>query len=348
MIRPCRSAGTEEGPEVRFRKPGPCAVSILRENWFDESRRREVPVKIFFPSAEKGPFPAVFFSHGLGGSREGYAYLGRHWASHGIITVHVTHAGTDKRIFGDRLGVAAAMRGAVMSVENLLHRPLDVRFCIDRLVSLNGEPGSAFHGRIDPVRLAAAGHSMGATTALACAGRLLPDADGAAKDFSDRRIRACVSMSASSGDPESSRMDYIGFHAPCLHMTSTGDASPIGRTEIRHRRVPFDSIRRAGQFLVIFSGGDHMIFSDHRIGPEAAEKAPPSAGPAGLVDGVSENRGDPSSGEKRDSFYHRYIRLATTVFWDAYLKESTESKEWMLGGGLKRALEGTASLEIKS
>ena len=89
-------------------------------------------------------------------------------------------------------------------------------------------------------------------------------------------------MSASSGDLESSRPDYAGFHAPCLHMTSTGDASPIGRTEIRHRRVPFDSIRGPDQFLVIFRDGDHMIFSDHRIGPDAAEKAPPSAGPAGL------------------------------------------------------------------
>jgi hypothetical protein len=337
-----------EDPGVRFRKPGSCAVSILRENWFDESRRREVPVKIFLPSAGEGPFPAVFFSHGLGGSREGYAYLGKHWASHGIVTVHVQHEGTDKRIFNDRLGVAAAMRGAVMSAENLLHRPMDVLFCLEKLVSLSGEKSSALCGTIDRMRLASAGHSMGATTALACAGRLLHGQDGPARDFSDRRIRACVSMSASSGDLESSRPDYAGFHAPCLHMTSTGDASPIGRTEIRHRRVPFDSIGRPDQFLMIFRDGDHMIFSDHRIGPEETEKAPPSAGPAGPPGADPENHGDPSSGEKRDSFHHRYIRLVSTVFWDAYLKESAESKEWMLGGSLKQALAGTASLEIKS
>jgi hypothetical protein len=155
-------------------------------------------------------------------------------------------------------------------------------------------------------------------------------------------------MSASSGDLESSRPDYAGFHAPCLHMTSTEDASPIGRTEVRHRRVPFDAIRRAGQFLVIFRGGDHMIFSDHRIGPNAPEKAPPAPEPDGRGDGAAENSGDPPFSGNRDSFYHAHIRLATAAFWDAYLKDNAESKEWILGGGLKEALEGAASLEIRT
>jgi predicted dienelactone hydrolase len=72
-------------PAGRFRRQGPFPVSILREIWFDEPRLRKVPVKIHFPSTGEGLFPVVFFSHGLGGSREGYAYLGRHWASHGIV-----------------------------------------------------------------------------------------------------------------------------------------------------------------------------------------------------------------------------------------------------------------------
>ena len=55
-------------------------IAIARYDWHDATRDRDVPVKIYFPKDGAGPFPVVLFSHGLGGSREGYEYLGRHWA----------------------------------------------------------------------------------------------------------------------------------------------------------------------------------------------------------------------------------------------------------------------------
>jgi hypothetical protein len=128
-------------------------------------------------------------------------------------------------------------------------------------------------------------------------------------------------------------------------MTATNDASPIGRTEVQNRRVPFDSIRRGDQFLMIFKDGDHMIFSDHRIGTNQGEKRSPflprMRGTAKSSEGFSGEGG-------KDPLYHRYIRLATEAFWDAYLKENPESKKWILEGGLKAALEAMASLEVKS
>ncbi len=328
------SAKISQDIAVRFRRQGPFPVSVLREKGFDASRLREVPVKVHFPATGEGPFPVVFFSHGLGGSREGYAYLGRHWASHGIIAVHVQHAGTDKSLFKGRLDVVVAMRDAAKAAGNLLNRTGDIRFCIDRLLRAGADPRSAFHGRIDPGRIAVAGHSMGAVTALACAGRRLPGTDGAPADRSDPRVRACVSMSASSGDPESSRPFYEDFRTPCLHMTTTNDASPIGGTEARHRRVPYDSIRRGDQFLVIFRGGDHMIFSDHRVGRKITEPDRPSLP---QMSGAAAGREGISDEGKTDPFYHRHIRMATTVFWDAFLNENRSSREWLRGGGLKDA-----------
>ena len=47
---------------------------------------REVPVKISDYPASGGRCPVVIFSHGLGGSRDGDQYLGRHWASHGYVS----------------------------------------------------------------------------------------------------------------------------------------------------------------------------------------------------------------------------------------------------------------------
>jgi predicted dienelactone hydrolase len=54
------------------------------------------------PATGPGPFPVIVFSHGLGGSREGYKYLGRHWASYGYVAVHVEHLGSDTAAFTKR------------------------------------------------------------------------------------------------------------------------------------------------------------------------------------------------------------------------------------------------------
>src|SRR5450432_1692671 len=59
------------------------ATDFVRLQWNDPSRNREVPVKIYFPTEGNGPFPVVIFSHGLGGTREGYEYLARQWAANG-------------------------------------------------------------------------------------------------------------------------------------------------------------------------------------------------------------------------------------------------------------------------
>jgi predicted dienelactone hydrolase len=64
-----------------YTPPAPTSeVAIAKLDWHDAERDRDVPVKVYFQKDGTGPFSAVIFSHGLGGSRDGYAYLGRHWA----------------------------------------------------------------------------------------------------------------------------------------------------------------------------------------------------------------------------------------------------------------------------
>ena len=40
--------------------------------------------------------PLVVFSHGIGGSRLGYTWLGRNFARHGIASLHLQHVGSDR------------------------------------------------------------------------------------------------------------------------------------------------------------------------------------------------------------------------------------------------------------
>jgi predicted dienelactone hydrolase len=58
----------------------------------DEARRREIPLRVHLPTVAK-PAPVVLFSHGLGGNREGSAFLGRHWAARGYVAVFLQHPG---------------------------------------------------------------------------------------------------------------------------------------------------------------------------------------------------------------------------------------------------------------
>src|ERR1700722_14103227 len=66
----------------------------------DSHRDRQIPVLIYLPR-EKEAQPVVLFSHGLGGSRKGSAYLGQHWSERGYVAVFLQHPGSDDSIWKD-------------------------------------------------------------------------------------------------------------------------------------------------------------------------------------------------------------------------------------------------------
>ncbi len=59
---------------------------------FDKARERKIPCTIYYPR-EDGVFPVIIFSHGIGGSKDDYVYLGKFWAEHGYVCIHVTGRG---------------------------------------------------------------------------------------------------------------------------------------------------------------------------------------------------------------------------------------------------------------
>lgn len=75
----------------------------------DAKRSREIPIRVYLP-ADKKAAPVVLFSHGLGGNREGSAFLGKHWASRGYVAVFLQHPGSDDSVWKD-LPMAQRMTG---------------------------------------------------------------------------------------------------------------------------------------------------------------------------------------------------------------------------------------------
>ena len=134
-------------------------VGVQEFDWFDARRGRMVPVRLYLPTDAPGaaPHPLVVFSHGIGGSRRGYSYLGRHWASQGYASLHLQHVGSDRSLWaGNPLGLAGRLQAAAQESEATA-RVADLRFALDQLLA------GPLAGRIDANRIVAAGHSMAPT-----------------------------------------------------------------------------------------------------------------------------------------------------------------------------------------
>lgn len=273
-------------------------VEIWRAEWRDAKRDRAVPVKIYYPKGE-GPFPVVVFSHGLGGSREGYEYVGQHWASRGYVSVHLQHVGSDDSVWRAPGGLQNMARAA--NAKNALDRVRDVSFALDQLETLNKAADFPLRGKLDLERIGMAGHSFGANTTLMACG--LKFGIPGAPSLADPRIKAAIAMSAPSPQSKNYELIYGSIKLPMFHMTGTKDESPLDRpgATAADRRLPFDHIRGADSYLVTFKDGDHMVFSGQRRGAPVAT----------------------------DDRYHTLIQQSSTAFWDAYLRGDAKALAWL-------------------
>lgn len=317
------STRASSNAETYKQAQGPFKVEVRLFDWTDVKRGRKVPVKVYFPGDAKTTSPLIVFSHGLGGSREGYEYLGRHWAGHGYISLHIQHLGSDDQVWRGQTQPMPSMKRAAADPQNAVNRARDVSFVIDQMEKLNGEAG-VFKNRVDLGRIGVAGHSFGANTTLVAAGQLFILPGGKELGFSDPRVKAAIPMSSPVPRNRADLGRAFGkISVPCLHMTGTLDDSPIGETTAADRRLPFDNIVGADQFLVVFNGGDHMIFSGRSRPASAAGR-----------------------GEK-DGLFQDLIRQGTTAFWDAYLRGDAAAKTWLTGGGFEATLGSDGTFEKK-
>lgn len=221
-------------------------VAEERYVWHDARRNRDVPVTLYVPRSADATSPVVIISHGIGEDRDSYRYLGSGLAARGFLTVHITHAGTDKAVL--QRGYRALYR-AVKQKENWIARPLDVSFVLDQLATRTDA---------DLGRVAVVGHSAGAFTAFAVAG--LRTAGGGT--MRDPRVKVIVPMSMPKMDGVVGRDGYDAIDIPVLNVTGTRDTSLIYRTFPRHRRVPFESTHATRQYLITLQGVTHNTFSN--------------------------------------------------------------------------------------
>jgi predicted dienelactone hydrolase len=281
--------------------PGPAPTVLDRD--LAISANRTLPVRIFLP-AGKSPSPVLIFSHGLGGSREGSNFLGRHWSSRGYVTIFLQHPGSDASIWKGKKPLEAykGMKEAA-NIEQFLARTRDVTGTLDQLTLLQEKSDDPLQGRLDLKNVGMSGHSFGAKTTQALAGEqgglpILP------KNFNDPRIKAAIPMSPSPNGKVDPTFSFGKVTLPWLLMTGThdGGAKGIVPTTPAERMEVYPALPAGNKYELVLFEAEHSAFTERALQGES---------------------------KPRNPNHHRVILATSTAFWDAYLRQDAAARAWL-------------------
>lgn len=280
---------------------------------------RDLPVRLTWPRAG-GPWPVVVFSHGLGGSREGYEPLVGHWAAHGFLVIQPTHP--------DSLALRTpAERARLRDPEELLNDPTiasawrerraEIGRVLDRLDELARAAGFD-PSLVDRERVGVGGHSFGAHTAM-LAGGLSLSGPGGRVTFHDpeERADAILLISPQGTGAGITPASFAGIDRPTLMVTGSEDRSPIGGQGPEWRMEVWEGLPRGERWLLWIDGAGHGF-----------------GGISGRV------LGGPADPEQVG-----WVQQATLAFWQATLRGDAAARAWLDGDGLTTGSGGRARIE---
>ncbi|MBN1845887.1 MAG: hypothetical protein JW810_09405 [Sedimentisphaerales bacterium] len=350
------SAATEPAPAAGAAykaEAGPFEIQTIESIEYRDTRRQKtLSLRLQYPkypaspptanvggnttSRSTGQLPLIIFSHGAGGSSNGALSLTRHWVSHGYITIQPTHEDSIalRRGRSERYTILDALRTVEQDPQAWVDRARDIGFLLDRLEQIEEHlPSPA--ARIDPGRIGMAGHSFGAMTTMYLAGATieLPGAPKA-QTFGDGRIRTFLALSpAGPGRMGFTQTSAISISRPLMLMTGSRDGG--GRSEFtpQWRLSSFESLPPNDKYAIWIEGAGHMTFAgDARRA--AAGRLRPFARP------------DPRNLDQQEQFI-RYIRIASTAFWDAYLKDDPLARGYLCSEALEQYSQQVVDLRVK-
>ncbi len=235
---------------------------VQQGQWRDQSRLRDIPWRLRLPEGDR-PVALVVFSHGLGGSLDGGTEWARAWAEAGIATLHLQHPGSDRAIW--RGGLPAVKAAA--SAEQLIERGHDVQFAVEQVLKLQKERQGPW-ARVRPDALGMSGHSFGAQTTLATAGRDFQVRS--APDLTVSAFKAFAAFSPSAGYFPGS---IKSITRPMLCLTGSLDGNPLGQErDGRYRRAVYDALPAGAKAQLWLDGADHMSFGGGERGAGSGQR----------------------------------------------------------------------------
>jgi dienelactone hydrolase len=190
--------------------------------------RRPVTV-VRYPEATTGPVGLVVFGHGYAVTPAYYFRLLRTWAEAGYVVAAPVFPLSNLHAPG---GPDEA---------DIVNQPRDISFVITRLLAASAGHSGPLAGLIDPDRVAVAGQSDGAETALAVA---------SASHYRDPRVKAAIILSGA----EMSAGRYFAPGTPPL-LATQGTADRLNRP---HYTYAYFAAARRPKFLLKLLGAGHL------------------------------------------------------------------------------------------
>jgi predicted dienelactone hydrolase len=253
--------------------PGNYSYRLQRLTMNDRRRDRTFPVDLYLPQAESHQkLPLIIISHGLGSDVTTFSYLAKHLASHGFAVAVPEHPGSSAKQIEALL---SGLENDVTPPEELINRPLDIKFLLDRL-------SDRFGDQIDVNHVGIIGQSFGGYTALALAGAKInwnllredcPNIDtswnvswliqclalqiplvATEQDLKDERITAAIAInplvSSIFGQKSLSKIKIPT-------MLISGSSDPI-TPSLPEQITPFTWLTTPEKYLVLLKGGTHF------------------------------------------------------------------------------------------
>jgi predicted dienelactone hydrolase len=306
---------TEPTP-MRVYEPARTPVPVRRYDALtleDPVQDREVTVSAQVPEGP-GPYPVIIFSHGSLCDTAAYESLTGCWAERGYIVLSPAHLDA---LTPDAAGPPPDLRMLLSS------RVRDLSFIADSLdeIARLTDTEACIE---DKTRLAAAGHSFGALTALIKTGvALRPDEYIYAGSPADDRFRVAVSISGVGPLPPLAEDAFTHLHIPMLVTGGTLDEGNVGAGPVFpwEWRMSAYALSPAGnKYSLALQDADHYfggLLARHDRGGDADPVG------LGIVAGIS------------------------TAFLDAHLREQTDARDWLSNADISGLTDGRAAWEHK-
>ncbi|MDJ0508239.1 MAG: alpha/beta hydrolase [Crocosphaera sp.] len=265
-------------PQFDPTSPGKQAVSMKTTVFYDNSRKRYIPLDIYTAKYTQGPL--VIMSHGFASDRRFLSYLAKHLASYGMTVVSIEHQGSDIHAL---LKTATGIKlSEILPSAEFIDRPQDISFVLNQLTLLNTE-NSKFKGKFNTQKVSMIGHSFGGYTALAlggasldlkalrrfceqqlplkrspadwlqCAAGELPYPQ---RNLKDNRIKQIILFNPIIGQLFGENLSQI--KTPTLILSASDDG--ITPT-ISHQLKPFQKMTTE-KYILVAMGGTHMSITD--------------------------------------------------------------------------------------
>lgn len=289
----------------------------------DNARDKQIRLKIYFPETGS-KFPVILFSHGFGGNKDGFAPVGKHWASHGFVVIHPTHfdgmapssepqetSPSTALLSQTRLG---NIRSRISEPKNIRDRVQDLVLILDEIDNFS-KTVPRLTDKIDKSKIGVGGHSFGAYTAMLIGGTTVNLGKDYATSYADKRINCILPISGQgTGQQGLTRDSWKNVKIPMMVITGTNDRG-VGNQRYEWKMEPYEYSRPGGKFLVVIDGANHFSFGG-QLGPRGTK----------VVD---------------------CVKSVSTHFWNSYLKNSEASGKVIMSDTLPKEIRSIHSYRHK-